>query len=326
MIKIPIIESLEYPNFYKIKDYDKYLISKDGLVLNISKNTCLNGSVNPDGYHNFRLTRNDGYCYTWGLHRLLCYVFKSEDGFNNSLTVNHIDGNKSNNDLLNLEWCTYKEQQEHAGRLGLTNKCSPLLVKDLKTNEILEFPSIIECAKFYNVSKDFINWRTKKPPDIIWPELKQYKLLKDVREWGDNKLSNNGNNKFIFVKFLLTGNIKSYLSIKDASNDLKVKVSTLSQWLNKENQPVLPGLIQVKYQNDLKDWRYVSDPYKELEFFTKQRVVKVINPITNEIKIFESASKAAENLKISQTCLNYRLKNNNGKVFPNNFICEYYSH
>lgn len=55
------------------------------------------------------------------------------------LEVNHIDGDKRNNNLYNLEWCTSSENQKHAYRMGLNklrygenNNFSKLKEKDIK--------------------------------------------------------------------------------------------------------------------------------------------------------------------------------------------------
>lgn len=55
--------------------------------------------------------------HTYYVHRLVAQVFiENKD---NKPCVNHIDGNKSNNNINNLEWVTYSENNRHAYRTGL---------------------------------------------------------------------------------------------------------------------------------------------------------------------------------------------------------------
>lgn len=55
---------------------------------------------------------------TFRVHRLVMMAFNPIDNMEN-LEVNHIDGNKANNKLSNLEWCTTSENQKHAFFTGL---------------------------------------------------------------------------------------------------------------------------------------------------------------------------------------------------------------
>ena len=56
---------------------------------------------------------------SWAVHRLVLEVFKPDREL--SLHCNHIDGDKTNNSLNNLEWISNIENQRHAWKTGLKN-------------------------------------------------------------------------------------------------------------------------------------------------------------------------------------------------------------
>ena len=71
---------------------------------------------------------------TFPIHKLVAEYFLENP--NNYYCVNHKDGNKLNNNIENLEWCTISENTKHAYDLGLKkavnrytkNKCNQLVV------------------------------------------------------------------------------------------------------------------------------------------------------------------------------------------------------
>lgn len=82
----------------------------------INKIHILKPSKNRKGYYQVVLSKNSEY-QSKKIHRLVAKAFLENP--NNYQQVNHIDGNKENNRVDNLEWCTNEYNMKHAWKLGL---------------------------------------------------------------------------------------------------------------------------------------------------------------------------------------------------------------
>lgn len=146
----------------KIQGFENYSVSDDGLIRNDSRNKLKAQRVNKDGYNKVSIYEN-GNAHTFRVHRLVAEAF-----IDNPLQkpdINHIDGNKTNNNCNNLEWVTKSENMIHAYNTGLAKghptygmlgKKNPNAgrhgrpVRVLETGE--EFSSVTECSKALNLN------------------------------------------------------------------------------------------------------------------------------------------------------------------------------
>lgn len=93
-----------------IKNYENYLIDENGNVYNSITKKELKGSIGENGYRYYRLSKNNKKKMFYA-HRLVAETFL--ENLENLPVVNHIDGNKLNNNVNNLEWTTYSENTFH---------------------------------------------------------------------------------------------------------------------------------------------------------------------------------------------------------------------
>lgn len=94
-----------------------YLISNHGRIYSKITSKLLKTAIDKYGYEIISLQTDSGR-KTFKIHRLVIIHFGPVVILGKK-SVNHIDGNKINNNINNLEWATNKEQQEHAIKLGL---------------------------------------------------------------------------------------------------------------------------------------------------------------------------------------------------------------
>lgn len=98
-----------------------YMITEQGKVFNTKTQKYLKGCVFNNGYKYALLTIN-GKKKSFGIHRLVAEYFIPNP---QSLPiVNHIDGNKLNNNVENLEWVTQSKNVQHSYEKELTSKAT----------------------------------------------------------------------------------------------------------------------------------------------------------------------------------------------------------
>ena len=103
---------------YKQYKNTNYEISNIGNLRNKKTKRILKLHINKQGYYCVVVSfgsRKNKKCFK--IHRLVAETFIKK--INGKLIVNHIDGNKLNNDKNNLEWCTNKENYHHSVKIGL---------------------------------------------------------------------------------------------------------------------------------------------------------------------------------------------------------------
>ena len=94
----------------------QYLCSNLGNIKSLRYQRNLNGCKNNCGYARVQLGSSKNKHF---IHRLVAECFlEAKEG---NVFVNHKDGNKSNNRVDNLEWCTMKTNNIHAVQTGLRN-------------------------------------------------------------------------------------------------------------------------------------------------------------------------------------------------------------
>ena len=139
-----------------IKDYEGYYqISSEGNVRNTKTQQILKGDTNNLGYR--RVTLYTPIRKRFFIHRLVALHFC--EGYSEELVVNHKDGNKQNNNYLNLEWVTRSENDLHAYNMNLRqpHPCNfkhRIISYNLKTNEVIKiYENTQECCDDLNVAR-----------------------------------------------------------------------------------------------------------------------------------------------------------------------------
>lgn len=130
-----------------IKGYEGlYQVSNLGEIYSILKNKKLIGYVNNKGYRYVQLCKGNKRS-GFSVHRLVAEAFIPNP--ENKPQVNHIDEDKTNNMVSNLEWCTAKENINHgtARERTMEHLRQPIRAIDIASGEYNNYESLTQCGK-----------------------------------------------------------------------------------------------------------------------------------------------------------------------------------
>lgn len=311
-------------DFYAVEETGWIPVNKKGQCLG-SYNNITYGNETKHGYKRFKGTH---------VHQLVAFTFIASDKPTDKLYVNHKDGNKANNAVENLEWCTPQENAIHAYQTGLRYDNRGVKSKHLDTGEILSFNSVQECARHFNINGGTVYQYLKRPKtrpfklyyDLAYEEDDWSGLTKDdiieIPEVAGSKLillvpEIEGEKSIIFshsvkaAEFLgVSQAMVNWVlgkNLKDGDNLYKgYRIYFLRNYLRDRNK--------MKELVDNSDVRVHNPEFNKTPVTRKPCKVRVTDLKTKEVIVWNSLAELAEHLNTNKESLESRIWRNNGIV------------
>lgn len=337
--------------YKNIKEYDDiYRASSLGNIKSLRTNKILNQHIGVNGYKTVALRKNsdDVKPKIFYVHRLLALTFIENE--NNYPVVDHIDGNKLNNDLSNLRWSTYSEnvKNSHLTNANYNNKKKEVYKMDINNNIIEKYESIkdakiinnykydagiIRCCK--NKQQLYDNFKWKYVDDIVEEMLfnadeiftKIDKIYNN--EYSDYSISNYGKiyniKKNIYYKpTSATGYFKIKL-IDNNNNENNYLIHRLVAYffISKENEnKIVNHKDENKLNNYCKNLEWLNDRGENIRYSMSKNIYQIDPKTNNIINTFLTIKEAEQQLKISigsiSKCINGKLKTAGGYIWKLN--------
>ena len=242
--------------FKPIPGYDGYRISEDGTVIN-HENKILNVVKDRNGYKQVSINGRLAM-----VHRLLAFTFINNSNPDKFKIINHIDGNPSNNQLSNLEWCDHRHNNLQAIYQGLRKDAIPCLVRQYSTGIVTRFPSSAEAKRFMGIPV-----KTHNPS--LYPKLfgwlinddYEFRWEKDIKKYPF--FYTKESNKKITSRVEYTITYPDGFSIKKYTiDDLKEEFKILENIKSHLSHSQILDILRKEYPNIDFDIKFSKDLYR----------------------------------------------------------------
>nr|DAX86595.1 MAG TPA: homing endonuclease [Caudoviricetes sp.] len=317
------IKDLE--GFVEIPGFSKYMINKEGVMYSKVYKKRLS-PFNTSGYYSIMLKDDNGVERNRRVHHLVIMTYKHEDylkmkesheKYNPSdegyLVVNHIDGNKLNNSLDNLEVISQKENYKHAIDTGL-KLTKPVVIKWIDTGEEKEFISMQSASLALGLNHKTLSQRftSKDYLRTVYPEGIQIRFLSDPDFEKPIYYINNGSLSvgIVAIDYKVSPfHEKTYRSLNAYCEEMGFHVSAITSIGGIDKQPILNNLHRIKKQDDFSEWKtcYRNDPI--LELVTSRKVITLVFVKENEKPIVFLPNTTNKDIKDLQEFEGYLINN-----------------
>ena len=165
----------------KVDGYEEYEVDTNGVVYG-KKGKPLKFSINPKGYCIVIFSIN-GKEKGFGIHQIVARQFIKNDNPECKTQVNHLDGDKTNNHIENLEWATAKENMRHSVDIlgnyieDKNGNARGICGVDIETLKVkYKFSSLIGAARFFANGKN-----PRRIQTTLWKVLNNIESCKTYR-------------------------------------------------------------------------------------------------------------------------------------------------
>lgn len=298
-----------YPGFFLIPGFTKHAINREGVVVTLRSFKRISVRISPYGYTEVGLYDSDkGAQRNLCVHILLARTFIENRFPDLSPYVNHIDGNKRNNSLSNLEWVSGKRNAIHAVETSLRPDNKPALVRNIYTGEVTRHPSKATAFESIGLVRGGSHVKNTKLGVIlrIFKDTYEIKLESDAIPWSEIRTEKHRRRVLNIgpyqTKDLVTGRVfedknRAMLSVRTG-----ISLNIIDTMLKSEKTLAHHGFM-IRMSTDA-PW---PEEFSETHY-TPDRSIEVTNLLTGNTVLYPSIRKVCADIGLDKRTLKNRLK------------------